>query len=109
MTSSSTFQPGTVRQGPSTGAAVAIALVAGVAVLTLVTVGITFFALAIAFPIVGPVVREFHLVVPASDLVTADRLAGFTWAFAAAGIASMAAGVGILVKSIQVLSRPSAD
>jgi hypothetical protein len=90
--------------GPGAGAAIAIALIAGTAILGLFVAAITFFALALAFPIAVPIAEQFHVFVPPADLALAERLADFAWAFGALGIGSLVAAVFVAVKSIQLLS-----
>jgi hypothetical protein len=95
--------------GPGPAAAIAIALLAGVAVLGLFVAGITFLALAIAFPLVVPVAHQYGVFVSANDLALAERFAEFGWLFGTLGIGSFVAAVVVLVKSIQVLSPTAND
>ena len=89
--------------------AVAIAIVATVAVAGLFLAGITFFGLAIAFPIAGPIAAQYHVHVPAADLALADRLADFWWVFGAMSIAFVGAAVVVAVKAIERLSPTPRD
>ena len=114
MTASSSFpaaapSAGARTSGPGPAAAIAIALLAGVAVLGLFVAGITFRALAIAFPLVVPVAHQYGAFVSANDLALAERFAEFGWLFGALGIGSFVAAVVVLVKSIQVLSPNAND
>ena len=114
MTASSSFpaaapSAGARTSGPGPAAAIAIALLAGVAVLGLFIAGITFLALAIAFPLVVPVAHQYGVFVSANDLALAERFAEFGWLFGALGIGSFVAAVVVLVKSIQVLSPNAND
>ena len=114
MTASSSFpaaapSAGARTSGPGPASAIAIALLAGVAVLGLFLAGITFLALAIAFPLVVPVAHQYGVFVSANDLALAERFAEFGWLFGALGIGSFVAAVVVLVKSIQVLSPNAND
>ena len=114
MTASSSFpaaapSAGARTSGPGPAAAIAIALLAGVAVLGLFIAGITFLALAIAVPLVVPVAHQYGVFVSANDLALAERFAEFGWLFGALGIGSFVAAVVVLVKSIQVLSPNAND
>ncbi len=110
MTASNVSQPD---RAPSTGgptaAAVAVGIVATVAVAGLFLAGMTFFGLAIAFPIAGQVAAEYHVVVSPSDLALAQRLAGFWWVFGAVSIAFVGASVVVAVKAIERLSPSPRD
>src|SRR5213593_537768 len=92
LTASQLVHPDSSRSAGG-AAAVAIGVIAIVAVAGLFMAGITFLGLAIAFPIVGPVVGEYHLVVPAADLALAERLAGFWWLFGILAVACVGAAV----------------
>ena len=113
MTASSSFpaadSTGARPTGPGPAAAIAIALLAGAAVLGLFVAGITFLALAIAFPLAVPVAHQYGVFVSANDLAIAERFAEFGWLFGALGIGSFVAAVVVLVKSIQVLSPNAND
>jgi hypothetical protein len=109
MTASPFAQPDQRPSSRGTAAAITIGVIATVAVLGLFIAGITFFGLAIAFPIAGPVVAQYHLVASAADLALADRLAGFWWLFGALAIASLVAAVVIAVKAIEHLSPSARD
>jgi hypothetical protein len=88
---------------------VAIGVIATAAVLGLFVAGVTFLGLAIAFPIVGQVVNEYHVTVSATDLALAERLAGFWWLFGLLAIASVVAAVVVAVKAIERLSPSPRD
>lgn len=109
MTASQFVQPDQRTTPGGAAAAIAIAIVATVAVLGLFTAGVTFLGLAIAFPLVGTLVDQYHLVVKASDLVLAENLAGFWWVFGALSIASVIAAAVVAIKAIQYLSPTPRD
>jgi len=102
-------QPDSSRSAGGTAASVAIGVIATVAVIGLFTAGVTFLGLAIAFPIVGPVVSQYHLVVPAADLALAERLAGVWWLFGVLAVGSIGAAVVVAVKAIERLSPSPRD
>jgi hypothetical protein len=103
MTSSfSQTQPG--RRRPSPAAVAVVGVITVVVVLTLLIAGITFFGLAIAFPIAVPVAEAYHLPVKAADAALAHQFAGFWWVFAGLAIASFVGAVVTAVKAIQFLS-----
>jgi hypothetical protein len=97
------------RRGPSPVAAAVIGLIVGVFVIILATVGITFFGLAIAFPIAVPVAEAYHLPVKAADAALAAQFAGFWWMFLALAVASFVAAGVIAVKLISLLSPGPRD
>ena len=105
----SNFQQGQTRSNGGTAAAVVIGLVATIAVLGLFVAGVTFLGLAIAFPIAGSVAADYHVVVSASDLALAERLAGFWWLFGALSVAFVGAAVVVAVKAIERLAPASRD
>ena len=109
MTASNFSQPDRAASSGATASAVAIGIVATVAVLGLFLAGITFLGLAIAFPMVGRVVADYHLVVSATDLALAEQLAGFWWLFGILAIASVGAAVVVTVKAIERLSPSPRD
>ena len=109
MTTSFAQPDPAVRRGPSSAAAVVIGAIAAVSALTLLMVGLTFFGLAIAFPIALPVAAAYHLPVSAADAALAERFAPWWWAFLALAVASLAAAVVIVVKAIGVLSPTPRD
>jgi hypothetical protein len=97
------------RSGPTPAAAVSIAVIAGIAILTFIVAGITFFALAVAFPIAVPIAEAYNLPVSASDTALAARFAELWWAFGALGFASFASAIVVIVKAISVLSPTPRD
>jgi hypothetical protein len=105
-----TFQPDQTRgSGPTTAAAVTIGIVAAVAVLALLTAGMTFVGLAIAFPIAVPVAQQFHVAVSATDLALAERFAAFWWVFGIFSVVSFVAAGVVAVKAIQHLAPSPRD
>ena len=108
MTSS--FSPSqSARRGPAPVNALMVGLVAGVAVVMLFVLGVTFIGLAIAFPIAVPIAEAYHLPVSAGDAALAEQLAGFWWVFAALALATFAAAGVIVVKLIEFLSPAPRD
>jgi hypothetical protein len=103
MTTAWAAQPAPARIGPSPVAVVAIVVVAAIAFVTLVTAGITFVSLAIAFPIAVPVAEHFHVVVREADAVLAQQLAGFWWAFVALAIASFGGAALVVAAAVRAL------
>ena len=87
------------RNGPTPAAGLTIAIVAG----------ITFLALAVAFPLAVPIAESYNLPVSAADAALAARFAGLSWAFAALAIASFGAVIVVMVKAISVLSPAPRD
>jgi hypothetical protein len=109
MTASLVAQPDHRPSSRGTVAAITIGVIATVAVLGLFVAGVTLFGLAIAFPIAGPIVAQYHLVASAADLALADRLAGFWWLFRALAVASLFAAVVVAIKATEHLSRSARD
>ena len=107
MTASPSVPSVQPRSGPDGAASFAIAVVASIAVLGLLTASVTFLGLAIAFPIAVPVAERFHVAVSASDVAVAQQFAGVWWVFALASIATIAAAVVIAVKAVERLSPGS--
>ena len=97
------------RSGPTPAAAVTVAIVAGIAVLSLVVAGITFFALAVAFPIALPIAEAYNVPVSATDIAVAARFAELWWAFAALAVASFGSAIVVMVKVISFLSPAPRD
>ena len=97
------------RSGPTPAAALTAAFVGGISVLTLMVVGITFFALAVAFPIALPMAQAYNIPVPASDIALAARFAELSWAFAALAFASFGAALVVIVKVVSFLSPAPRD
>ena len=96
-------RPRPARSGPTPIAAVTLAIIAGLTVLTLIVAGITFFALAVAFPIAVPIAEFYNLPVSAADTALAARFAELWWAFAALAFASFASAIVVMVKVISFL------
>jgi hypothetical protein len=97
------------RHGPDPATGIVVGLIAGIAVLTLIVAGITFAALAVAFPIAVPIAQAWHLPIAAADEILAERFAAFWWAFAALAAASFGAALVIVVKLIGFLSPAPRD
>ena len=97
------------RSEPAPAAVVTAIVAAGVAVLTLITAGITFFALAVAFPIAIPIAQAYNVPVSAADIAIAARFAELWWAFAALAFASFASAILVTVKLISFLSPTPRD
>jgi hypothetical protein len=108
MTASS-FPQDQPRTNGGTAAAVVIGFIATIAVLGLFTAGVTFFGLAIGFPIAGSVAAEYHVYVSAADLALAERFASYWWVFAALSVACVGAAVVVAVKAIERLSPNPRD
>jgi len=103
MTSSfSQSQP--AQRGPSPTVAVVVGVIAVIAVFTLVMAGITFFGLAIAFPIAVPIAEAYHLPIRAADAALAEQFAGYWWVFAALALASFVGAAVTAVKAVGALS-----
>jgi len=98
------FNPAPARAGASPLAVVAIVFVAAIAFVTLVTAGITFAALAIAFPMAVPVAEYFGVAVKATDVAIAQLAAGYWWAFVALAVTSFGAAALVAVGSIRAIS-----
>jgi hypothetical protein len=79
------------------------------ATLILGMTGIIFLSLAFAFPVVVPLIQDGKLGVPADQIILAKEFAGFWWAFAAAGTATLAASVLVAVKLQQHIDPADAE
>jgi hypothetical protein len=101
---SSFSQPQSARRGPAPTVAVVIGVIAVIAVFTLLMAGVTFFGLAIAFPIAVPIAEAYHLPVKAADAALAEQFAGYWWVFAALSLACFVGAAATAVKAIQALS-----
>ena len=97
------------RRGPGAAPTLVVGMIAAVSVLVLLVAGLTFFALAIAFPIAIPVALAYQLPVSATDAALAQQFANLWWAFAALAIASFAAAGVIVVKAIAYVSPVPRD
>ena len=100
--SSAPTQP--ARQGPSPVAAAVVGVVAVVAVFALIMAGITFFGLAIAFPIAVPVAEAYHLPVKAADAALAAQFAGYWWVFGILSVASLVGAALATIAAARILS-----
>jgi hypothetical protein len=104
MTTAFSVQPAPAPSGASPAATLAIVLVAFVASMALVTAGITFASLAVAFPLAVPVAEYFDVAYTAFDAAIAEQIAGFWWAFAALAVASFGAALLVVLATIRALS-----
>ena len=86
---------------PSRAGVVVIATVATTTVIGLLLAAVTFFALAIAFPLAGPIAEHYGLAVRAADLELARRFADFWWVFAGLTAASLAGAAIVVVKAVE--------
>jgi hypothetical protein len=109
MSATSTVAAGPVRQGRPFSGNATVAVVGSVVVFVLAIAGITLLALAVAFPVVVPLVQDQHLPVSAQDLALAKSFASFWWAFGAAGVVSLAGAVFTAVKLIERLDPAPAE
>jgi hypothetical protein len=106
MTAAFNVQPAPSRPAVSPVGVVAIVFVAAIAFVTLVTAGITFAALAIAFPAAVPIAEYFGVQFTATDAAIAQIAAGYWWAFVALAVASFGAAALVVVASIRAISSP---
>lgn len=104
MTTAFNVQSVPARAGASPLAVVAIVVVAAIAFVTLITAGITFAALAIAFPVAVPVAEYFGLPFTATDAAIAQLAASYWWAFVALAVTSFGAAGLVAVGSIRAIS-----
>ena len=104
MTTAFNVQPAPARAGASPLAVVAIVFVAAIAFVTLITAGITFAALAVAFPVAVPVAEYFNLPFTAADAAIAEIATGYWWAFVALAVTSFGAAALVAVASIRAIS-----
>jgi hypothetical protein len=104
MTTAFSVQPAPSRVGPSPATVVGIVLVAAIAFVTLVTVGITFASLAIAFPIAVPLAEQFHVAVKPADAALAQQLAGIWPAFVALAIAFFGFALLVVAAAVRALT-----
>jgi hypothetical protein len=86
-------------RSPSRVVGIVVATVGAVAVLAVA--GITFLALAVAFPIAVHAVQEWGLPAKPADIAIARQFAGFWWLFAVAGVAAFGAAVATVVEVIR--------
>ena len=92
--------------GADVVASVVIGIIGFVAISGFGTAGLTFLALAIAFPIAVPVAQQFHVVVSSADVAIAEQLARYWWVFAGFGVASFIAAGVVAIKVVDRLSPP---
>jgi hypothetical protein len=104
MTTAFNVQPAPARAGASPFAVVAIVFVAAIAFVTLITAGISFAALAIAFPVAVPVAEYFNVPFTAADAAIAQLAASYWWAFVALAVTSFGAAALVAVGSIRAIS-----
>ena len=97
-------------ESPRTGTAnaAAIAVIASVAVFALFIAGVTFAALAFAFPLIAPLADRFPEI-SASDVALAVQYADAWWAFGLAAVASLVAALVVAIKAIQHLAPAPRD
>ena len=77
--------------------------------LFLALVGITFVALAAAFPIVVPMIQDQHLPVSARDFEMAKAFASVWWIFAGVGVATLVAALVTAVKLVEHLDAAPSE
>ena len=97
------------RPGRSALSTATLAVVGTAFALFLALVGITFVALAAAFPIVVPMIQDQHLPVSARDFEMAKAFASVWWIFAGIGVATLVAALVTAVKLVQHLDPPTAE
>ena len=84
----------------------AIALVAGSAVLGLLVSGVTFLALGLAFALAVPIAQHYTVSISAADIALAGRIAEFWWVFATISVASFIGALVVAVKTVRHLGSP---
>ncbi|HEX5012717.1 MAG TPA: hypothetical protein VFV72_01070 [Candidatus Limnocylindrales bacterium] len=104
MTTAFNVHPAPARAGASPLAVVAIVFVAAIAFVTLVTAGITFAALTVAFPAAVPIAQYYDVPFTAADAAIAEAVAGYWWAFAALAVTSFGGAALVAVGSIRAIS-----
>ena len=105
---STSFQVPAENTGPNASASVAIAVIASFTVLGLFVAGITFAALAVAFPLVAPIADRLPTL-SSSDVILAGQFADAWWAFGLLAVGSFVAALVVAVKAIAHLSPTSRD
>ncbi len=103
MTAAPAIEPADSRPARGPLSVAAIAVLATVAVLTLLALGVSFFALAIAFPIALAVAPQFPLFVKPAELAIAEAFAGLWPAFAALSVVSLVAAGVVVVKAVEAM------
>jgi hypothetical protein len=93
-------------RGADVVATVVIGIIGFIAIFGLGMAGLTFLALAVAFPIAVPVAQQFHVVVSSADVAIAEQLARYWWVFAGFGVASFIAAAVVAIKVVDRLSSP---
>jgi hypothetical protein len=89
-------------------AAIVIGIVGVLAFLGLVLAGLTFFALAIAFPIAVPIALTYGLPITPHDAAIATQLSGFAPVFIGLAVAAFGASIAVLALTIRSIS-PTED
>ena len=89
--------------------AAVVAVVGIVSFLTLITAGLTFVGLAIAFPIAVPVAQSYGIPVSTHDMAIAQQFAQFAWLFAVLAVAAFTASIGVIVAVIRAVSPVPRD
>jgi len=98
-----------VRPAPSTSSNATKAVLGTALVLFIALVGITFVALAFAFPVAVPLIEQQHLPVSADDLALAKTYASFWWAFMTVGVVALVVAVVAAVKLVERLDPVPAE
>jgi len=101
------FAPKPESHGLSPAAVLVVGAVTAISVFALITAGITFFGLAIAFPIAVPVAHAYHVAISAADAALAEQFAGFWWAFLGLAVAAFAGAAVVTIKVADIVSRAS--
>ena len=97
------------RQGPSPVVALVVGGITAATVFALIMAGITFFGLAIGFPIAVPVAEYYHLPIDPADAAIAQQFAGLWWAFLALAVVAFSAAALVTVKVADILSPKPRD
>jgi hypothetical protein len=109
MTTALNVRPAPARPDVAPLAVVAIVFAAAIAVVTLITAGISFGALAIAFPLAVPVAEYFDVPFSLADGAIAAQVAGFWGAFAALAVASFGLAAVVAVAALRAVSRTTSS
>jgi hypothetical protein len=107
VTVSSNLKP--ARAGRSALSTASQAVIGTAFALFLALVGITFVALAAAFPIVVPMIQDQHLPVSARDFELAKAFASVWWIFAGIGVATLVAALVTAVKLVEHLDAAPSE
>ena len=94
---------------PSALGAIVVGFVGAAAFLGLIVAGLTFFALAIAFPIAVPLAISYHVPVSAHDAALAQQFAGAAWLFIGLAVAAFGASIAVLVLMVKTISPAPRD